>query len=223
MRWTIGASVAPVVDHELLAVLAEAQGAGFLGKAALDDHVDNGLGFASAIRATGGSTCADLGSGGGVPALVIARALPTISITCVDRGTRRCEFLEEAVLALGLEERVSVIEGDAEDVARLPDHDAAYDIVTARSFGPPAVTAEAGARLLMAGGNLLVSEPPTPEGGARWDAPDALGELGLSYAGLFDAGDVRIAMLSRRDVPLDDRFPRRSATVRKRPLFSLGG
>ena len=215
----ISASVGPVVDHELLAVLAEAQGAGFLGKAALDDHVDNGVGFAGAIRAAGGTTCADLGSGGGVPALVIARTLPTIRITCIDRGTRRCEFLEDAVVALGLEDRVSVVEGDAEDVARLADHEAAYDIVTARSFGPPAVTAEAATRLLMTGGNLLVSEPPAPEGGGRWDAPQSLDALGLAYAGLFDAGDVRIAMLSRTDAALDGRFPRRSATVRKRPLF----
>lgn len=208
-----------MVDHELLAVLAEAQAAGFLGKAALDDHVDNGLGFAEAVRVSGAQTCADLGSGGGVPALVVARAVPTLAITCIDRGTRRCEFLEEAVMALGLDDRVSVVEGDAEAVARLAMHDSAYEVVTARSFGPPAVTAEAASRLLAVGGTLLVSEPPTADAGTRWQEPQALAELGLSYVELFDTDDVRIAILKRTEQRLDDRYPRRAATVRKRPLF----
>lgn len=208
-----------MVDHELLAVLAEAQTAGFLGKAALDDHVDNGLGFAAAIRAAGAERGVDLGSGGGVPALVVARALPEFSVTCVDRGTRRCEFLDEAVVALGLGERVTVVEGDAEAVAREANHEAAYDVVTARSFGPPAVTAEAAARFLAEDGILLVSEPPTAEAGTRWDAPAELAMLGLSYEGLFDAEDVQLAMVKRTAGGLADRYPRRAATVRKRPLF----
>lgn len=208
-----------MVDHELLAVLAEAQSLGFLGNAPLDDHVANGLGFAEVIGRTEAWTCADLGSGGGVPALVIARALGRVSITCIDRGSRRCAFLEEAVVNLGLEERVVVIEGDVEEVARAPGHEGAYDIVTARSFGPPAVTAEAATRLLRVGGTLLVSEPPGAAGGTRWEEAPRLAELALSYGGLHDAGDVRIATIRRTRERLDDRYPRRAATVRKRPLF----
>ena len=212
-----------MVDHELLAVLAEAQAIGFLGKPALDDHVDNGLGFAAAIRAVGGARVVDLGSGGGVPALVVARALHEVAITCVDRGTRRCEFLDDAVHTLGLADRVVVVEGDAEEVARSVGHAATYDVVTARSFGPPAVTAEAASRFLVTDGTLLVSEPPTAEAGVRWHAPTELATLGLSYEGLFDAEDVQIAMVKRTAVEVGERYPRRAATVRKRPLFSSAG
>lgn len=208
-----------MVDHELLAVLAEAQTAGFLGKAALDDHVDNGLGFAAAIRSVGATRCVDLGSGGGVPALVVARALEELSITCVDRGERRCAFLEEATIALGLEDRVVVVEGDAESVAGHDVYESAFDVVTARSFGPPAVTAEAATRFLVEGGTLLVSEPPSGDAGVRWEFPSQLEVLGLAYRGLFDAGGVRLAIVKRLAGSLDPRYPRRAATVRKRPLF----
>ena len=205
-------------DHELVAVLADAQAAGFLGRAPLIDHVDNGLGFASAVVAAGGTRCADLGSGGGVPALVLARALPDISITCMDRGAKRCEFLEAAIEQLDLASRVVVVQGDVEEIARQPDHDGAYDVVTARSFGPPAVTAEAGARLLAPGGALVVSEPPSDEAGARWQ-DDALATLGLTFDQLFEAEGLALAVLRRDTGPLDARYPRRAATVRKRPLF----
>ena len=45
----------------------------------------------------------------------------------------------------------------------------AYDLVTARGFGPPAVTAECGGALLAPGGILAVAEPPGSDP-ARWPA-----------------------------------------------------
>lgn len=205
-------------DHGLMTVLADAQTAGFLGRAPLIDHVDNGLGFATALEALDVTTCADLGSGGGVPALVVARALPGLSITCIDRGTKRCEFLLDAVTRLDLESRVEVIEGDVEDVARLSAHDGAYEAVTARSFGPPAVTAEAAARLLVHGGTLVVSEPPSEEAGRRWEHA-GLDVLGLRFDGLVETDGLTLALVRRTNAALDLRYPRRAATVRKRPLF----
>ena len=50
--------------------------------------------------------------------------------------------------------RVSASHGRAEELAREPDLRATFDAVTARSFGPPAVTAECGAPFLTAGGVL---------------------------------------------------------------------
>ena len=50
-----------------------------------------------------------------------------------------------------------------------------FDLVTARSFARPAVTAEIGAGLARPGGMMVVSEPPTGE--ARWPEA-ALADLG---------------------------------------------
>ncbi len=47
-------------------------------------------------------TMADLGSGGGLPGLVIAIARPTMEITLVERDERKCAFLTQAAITLGL-------------------------------------------------------------------------------------------------------------------------
>lgn len=222
MRLDDGLASSRMIQDDLLEVLADAQAAGFLGPAPLEDHIRNGLGFAATIGARHAGAdvrCADLGSGGGVPALVVARARDEVRITCIDRGTKRCEFLADAITRLDLGDRILVVEGDAEDVARAAGHESRYDVVTARSFGPPAVTAEAAVRLMRLGGTLLVSEPPTAEAGTRWEFPRELAELGLSYDGLQETGDVRIAVVLRTGELVPERYPRRSATVRKRPMF----
>ncbi len=199
-------------------VLAAARELGFLGPAPFEDHVTNGRAFAAVVAERPDELCVDLGSGGGVPALVVALAVPQLRVVCVDRGVRRCAFLVEAVQELELAERVTVHEADAEVLARDPRYRGGAGWVTARSFGPPGVTAEAGVRFLRVGGELVVSEPPGTVPGERWDH-EGLAELALGLSGVATGGGTALARCVRRDVPLDDRYPRRAATVRKRPLF----
>ena len=66
----------------------------------------------------------------------------------VDARARRCAFLGEAIVALGLDARVDVVEARAEVVGRDPGHRGGYDLVVARGFGPPAAVAECAAPLL---------------------------------------------------------------------------
>src|SRR3546814_3548101 len=89
---------------------------------------------------------------------------------------KRCAFLREAVEALGADERVEVVEGRAEEIGR-GEMRRVVDAVIARSFGPPAATAECAAPLLRAGGLLVVSEPP--EALDRWPE-DGLAMLGMA-------------------------------------------
>src|SRR5262249_59495264 len=84
-----------------------------------------------------------------------------------------------AVAALGLDDRATVLEGRAEALGRRSELRGAYDVVVARGFAPPAVTAECGAPFLRTGGLLVVSEPPDPTArDGRW--PDD----GLALCGL---------------------------------------
>lgn len=72
----------------------------------------------------------DLGSGPGLPGLVIA-LIADIRITLVEARRRRMEFLHEAVARLDLADTVTV-EG-----ARLETLDAdAFDVITGRAFAP---------------------------------------------------------------------------------------
>lgn len=154
----------------------------------------------------------DLGSGGGVPGLVLAVALPWVHWLLVDSMQRRTTILDEAVVRLGLEDRVTVWCGRAEELGHAPEVRYSADLVVARSFGPPAVTAECAAPLLRMGGHLMVSEPPESSG-ARWP-PMELGELGLEPVGV-DLGVM--VMVKVAETP--DHYPRRVGIPAKRPLF----
>jgi 16S rRNA (guanine527-N7)-methyltransferase len=205
----------PQAVTTLLEVLEEARGYGFLGPGPVVAHVEHAEGFAAAWGVGDGpGRFADLGSGGGVPGLVLALRWPGSLGSLIDANERRTGFLGEAVASLGLGERVEVVRGRAEEVARDARHRGQYDLVVARGFGPPPVTAECAAPLLRVGGRLIVSEPPEDAG--RWDA------AGLSALGLADRGAVvagaRYQVLVQ-DALASERYPRRVGVPGKRPLW----
>jgi 16S rRNA G527 N7-methylase RsmG len=155
----------------LTAVLVEHGRLGFFGPAASPlALVEHALRFAVALRP--GQRLADLGSGGGVPGLVLACSLPGREVLLVEGSATRADALVRAVGRLGLGGRVAVDRRPAERVGRDPDLRESLDAVVARSFGPPAVTAEAAAPLLRTGGQLVVSEPPGTAD--RWPAAGAV-------------------------------------------------
>lgn len=69
----------------------------------------------------------DLGSGAGLPGLILAIAFPESKITLVERDARKVTFLREAVRALALD-NVTVLQKDAMELTET------YDIVTARAL-----------------------------------------------------------------------------------------
>jgi 16S rRNA (guanine527-N7)-methyltransferase len=150
-----------------------------------------------------------------VPGLVLATALPDWEWALVEAGARRAAFLERAVRELDLADRVRVRHLRAEDLGRPPAERATADAVTARSFGPPAVTAECAAPLLRPGGVLVVSEPPDAVGD-RWP-PAGPALLGLRVAERRP-GPPATAVLVQA-APCPSRFPRRPGIPGKRPLW----
>ncbi len=177
-------------------------------------HLEHSLAFATLVPEAP-SRAVDLGSGAGVPGLVLALLWPGSSWALVDANVRRTGFLREAIAALHLEQRVEVIAERAEIVGRAPTWRSAADLVVARGFGPPAVTAECAAPLLRSGAALVVAEPP---GGA----PDRWPTDGLALVGLARDGDVVDPVALQRLLqvaPCPDRYPRRVGIPVKRPLW----
>ena len=154
----------------------------------------------------------DLGSGGGLPGLVLAAHWPASRWTLLDASERRTVFLEQAAMELDLQRRVTVVRARAEEAARQPSLRGRFDLVVARSFGPPAVTAECGAGFLQVNGLLVVSEPPDDRA-ARWPATELQG-LGLQDRGR--QGSMRVL----QQVELaPDVVPRRVGVPAKRPRW----
>lgn len=195
-------------------MLTRAQRLGVLGPGSIDDHLRHAEAYAGAVEAP--ARALDLGSGAGLPGLVLAvGAWPTTAWTLLDASQRRWALLTEAVDALGLTDRVGVVRGRAEEAGRDPSLREGFDLVVARGFAAPAVTAECAAPFLEVGGRLVVSDPPDPHPG-RWPA-EGLAVLGLEADGPVP-GPVHLSRL-RLAHPCPDRYPRRSGIPAKRPLW----
>ena len=206
-------------EAAVLAVLRRARELGFLGPAAPEDQLAHALGFVEvAVAALGRppSTFADLGTGGGVPGLALGASWPDARGALIEASARRCGALRRALEELGWGERVEVVEDRAEEVARRDETRECRQLVTARGFGPPAVTAEIAAGIVAVGGIVVVSEPPEPSAG-RWPV-ERLAELGFSAAHSVAGPSGHFAWFAK-ERPAGDGVPRRSGRPGKRPLW----
>jgi 16S rRNA (guanine527-N7)-methyltransferase len=206
-----------VSDSGLAALIDEAQRRGFVGPGPASRQIDHAVDLA-ALLGPGAPRILDLGSGGGLPGLVLLDAFPDSEVVLLDAHQRRCAFLREAIVVLGVESRCSVVEGRAESLAHEPGLRGGFDLVVARAFGPPATTAECAVGFLSVGASLVVSEPPDEAITTRWP-DDGLALLGLAPADRLHHGMATAAKMTL-EVPVLKRWPRRVGVPSKRPLWT---
>lgn len=205
----------------LRGALRDARARGLLGPGPIDRHVEHARGFAAVYEAVAVEPsprrALDLGSGGGVPGLVLSETWTSAEIVLLDGSVRRASFLRKVVSDCALEGRVSVVGTRAETAGHDAEWREGFDLVVARSFGPPGVTAECGSPFLREGGWLVVSEPPDEaELGGRC-AEDGLAMVGLSPA-LQIVRAFRYAAFQRVG-SCPAAYPRRLGVPNRRPLF----
>jgi 16S rRNA (guanine527-N7)-methyltransferase len=158
-------------------VLGDAQKWGTLGRRSISETIAHARQFLAPLEDCRGSVV-DIGTGAGVPGLVIAVERPDLQLVLVDRRATRMDALSRGVLAMGLGDRVEVITADVDDLGRNPNHAGRYGAVVCRGFGPPEVTVRLARPLQKNGGTIVVSEPPSGSP-SRWN-PQLLDELGLT-------------------------------------------
>jgi 16S rRNA (guanine527-N7)-methyltransferase len=100
----------------------------------------------------------DIGSGAGLPGIVLAMLKPSLSIVLVESMLRRCVFLEECAGRLALD-NVEVVRGRAEDLAG----SIRADVVTARAVAPLDRLVGWAAGLLRPGGEILAIKGQSAE------------------------------------------------------------
>ena len=112
---------------------------------------------AMAERIPDGATVLDVGSGAGLPGLVLAIARPDLTVTLIEPLARRTSFLIEAVQQLGLTKMVRVFRGRAEEAAAgsRDTTPLSGDIVTARAVAPLDRLAAWCLPLVVPGGRLV--------------------------------------------------------------------
>jgi 16S rRNA (guanine527-N7)-methyltransferase len=162
---------------DLLETLRQAQRFGFFGARPIEEAVAHSMSFVAALELERPASVVDLGSGGGLPGLVIADAFRETSVVLIDRREKRTDFLQRAIARLGFD-HVSVITADVDLVCRRVEAGdrPAFAAVTARGFGPPDITLRCARRLVRADGAIVISEPPA---GNRWDA-SLLDDVGVT-------------------------------------------
>lgn len=135
-------------------------------------HVPECLALARRLPA-GPARLLDVGSGGGLPGIVVAIARPDLRVALLEATTKKADFLRAAAVELGLD--IEVLNARAEDlVGSLAGR---YDLVTARAVAPLPRLLDWTMPFLRPGGRLYAVK------GERWpaeleEATPRLAELG---------------------------------------------
>lgn len=154
----------------------------------------------------------DVGSGAGLPGVVLAIVRPDLSVTLVEPLLRRTVFLRECVDLLALP-NVEVRRARAEEVAG----EFAADVVTARAVAPLERLARWALPLLRPGGELLALKGERAADELK-DAEAVLREFGVREAEVLHAGHGRVdppATIVRAVVGDSPRLPRERAGARR--------
>jgi 16S rRNA (guanine527-N7)-methyltransferase len=119
------------------------------------------------------STWLDLGSGAGLPGLIVA-LLHRSKVTLVESRRLRADFLRRAAEAMGIAEKVEILCARAETIDPRP-----FDVISARAFAPL--------------GKLLATGARFSTSGTRWILPKGRGAKSeLEAARASWQGDFRL-------------------------------
>lgn len=183
-------------------------------------HVVDSLTALGPLRARGIETFLDLGSGGGLPGIPLAAALPARDALLVEPIGKKARFLETVVDATALTGRVRVATVRAESLAADPEHRGRWPAATARAVGALADLVELALPLLADDGVLVAWK--RGDLGAELDAAErAMTALGGARLEVMDPavtglpGHRLVTVTRTGHVPAG--YPRDPAARRRRP------
>ena len=163
----------------------------------------------------GSATVVDVGSGGGMPGIPVAIALPAVRVTLLESDRGKAAFLVSAVARLGLA-NVEVVAERAEAAGQDPRYREAFDAATCRALASLPVAAELCLPLVRVGGRLVAMRTSVEE--AR-EAVQRLGggepEVNPAPTELRHDGKVVVV---EKVAPTPAAYPRRAGVPARRPL-----
>jgi 16S rRNA (guanine527-N7)-methyltransferase len=159
---------------------------------------------------------ADIGSGGGLPAIPLAIAMPDARFTLIEATAKKAAFLEAVAAALELA-NVEVVCERAEAVGQdHRKHRERYDVVTARAVGKVNLIAELCVPLAKVGGAVVLVKGERAEEELA-GAKAALHLLHTAPAGVIATPTGRLVVLHKlRKTPR--LYPRRVGEPKRKPL-----
>ena len=167
-----------------------------------------------AVPWTGIGRVIDIGSGGGLPAIPLALAMPQVQFTLLETNTRKCVFLEHVIATLELP-NVAVAAGRAEELGRRPALREQFDRAISRAAAPPGVLLELALPFVEPGGDLVAQvspvDPQSLAAAARLlgGGPPRLERPGNGTGTLLVVPKLR---------PTPAEYPRRTGVPNRKPL-----
>jgi 16S rRNA (guanine527-N7)-methyltransferase len=184
----------------------------------LNRHIADSLAGLELPPVRDAARIADIGSGAGLPGVVLAAALPATAVWTVESQQSKCAYIAALVAAARIT-NVRVICSRAEQWAA--GHEA-HDLVVARALAAQPVVLEYAAPLLAVGGHLVEWRGRRdPEEEAR--ATLAAARLGLSRQEVravtpFGGAEGRHLHVFVKSAATPPEFPRRAGLATRRPL-----
>jgi 16S rRNA (guanine527-N7)-methyltransferase len=179
---------------------------------AYERHVTDALAGLHLVDETPGEIV-DVGSGTGVPGLVLALVRPDRAVHLVESVQKKAAVLAGIAAELGAH-NVDVRAERAEDLGRGADRDR-FGLAVCRALAPPPVAVELCLPLVRTGGRLVIWAGETDE--------PAVAAAATAVGGALERiepapGDRRSFVVILKTQATPERFPRRSGMAAKRPL-----
>ncbi|XP_008239789.2 PREDICTED: ribosomal RNA small subunit methyltransferase G-like [Prunus mume] len=197
----------------------------------MERHIEDSLAIIPPIRNSYLSHCSpsssnnlslvDVGSGAGLPGLVLAIACPGWEVTLMESMNKRCLFLEHVVSHIGLS-NVQIVRGRAENLGQALCFREKFDVAVARAVAEMRVLAEYCLPLVCVGGLFVAAKGHDPEVEVR-NAEKAIQILGASVLQLCPVEShspygQRTAIVCLKTSPTPRKYPRDPGTPEKTPL-----
>jgi 16S rRNA (guanine527-N7)-methyltransferase len=183
-------------------------------------HVVDSLTAVAPLRARGIDRVLDLGSGGGVPGIPLAIALPASDALLVEPIGKKGRFLATAVEAAGLAGTTRVAVTRAETLAADPRHRGRWPAITARAVSTLAELVELAFPLLAEGGVLVAWKRgdlgAELAGGERAMVGLGGGRIEIVDPGLGSLPGHRLVLVTRTGV-VPDGYPRDPGARKRHP------
>ncbi|XWS60674.1 hypothetical protein CRYUN_Cryun07bG0056300 [Craigia yunnanensis] len=196
----------------------------------MERHIEDSLAIIPPIQNSYTSSCnnsfdnlriVDVGSGAGLPGLVLAIACPGWEVTLVESMNKRCLFLEHTVSLTGLS-NVQVVRERAENLGQDSDFREKFDVAVARAVAEMRVLAEYCLPLVRVGGLFVAAKGHDPHEEVR-NAERAIKLMGASILQLCSVEShsphgQRTAIICIKNHSTPRKYPRDSGTPTKVPL-----
>lgn len=196
----------------------------------MERHIEDSLAIIPPISESYASHCSssceslnlvDVGSGAGLPGLILAIACPDWEVTLLESMNKRCLFLEHAINVTGLS-NVQVVRDRAENFGQTSEFRESFDVAVARAVAELRILVEYCLPLVRVGGLFLAAKGHDPQEEIR-NAERAMNLMGASvwHQRLVESHSPygqRTAVICFKDRPTPRKYPRDPGTPTKVPI-----